>query len=312
MTSRLPPDWVPPVARRQSGLFTVRQAREAGATEAQIRRRRSSGRWVTVVGGALTPAGSAIDAWTIVDAVALTWPDAVVSLSTAAQLYRIPVPDDGRVHLIVSKRTRSRRGVATHELDLDPRDVVHAGRGRVTSRERTVLDCIGWLPPSDSERLVAWAATRELVSTALIERALHERPRSWGSTARRRALTDVERGTLSAAERRLRLILRRKQLRGFEFNQRIDDDDGVVGRADALHRAARLVIEVDGFEYHARTQFQQDRTKQNRLVAFGYTVLRFTWEDLTRRPDVVADQIERLVARRLPRTVPGSRTDPSL
>jgi very-short-patch-repair endonuclease len=48
---------------------------------------------------------------------------------------------------------------------------------------------------------------------------------------------------------------------------------------------ARLVIEIDGFAYHGdRDRFQRDRTRQNRLVAAGWTVLRFTWADLRHRP----------------------------
>jgi very-short-patch-repair endonuclease len=38
-----------------------------------------------------------------------------------------------------------------------------------------------------------------------------------------------------------------------------------------------LVIEVDGWAYHRTPdRFQRDRERQNRLVAAGWTVLRFT------------------------------------
>ena len=43
--------------------------------------------------------------------------------------------------------------------------------------------------------------------------------------------------------------------------------------------------------------FQADRTRQNRLVAAGYTVLRFTWADLTLRPDDVGTQVAATLAR---------------
>lgn len=65
----------------------------------------------------------------------------------------------------------------------------------------------------------------------------------------------------------------------------------MIARADVLFRSERLVIEVDGYAYHGRQRFQEDRTRQNRLVAHGYTVLRFTWADLTQRPDEVSAQV---------------------
>jgi very-short-patch-repair endonuclease len=50
---------------------------------------------------------------------------------------------------------------------------------------------------------------------------------------------------------------------------------------------ARVAVEVDGRAWHsAGDRFQHDRSRQNALVAAGWTVLRFTWADLTQRPDL--------------------------
>jgi very-short-patch-repair endonuclease len=54
-----------------------------------------------------------------------------------------------------------------------------------------------------------------------------------------------------------------------------------------------LAIEVDGYGPHSsRRAFQSDRDRQNTLVGLGWTVLRFTWADVVKRPEHVA----RLVA----------------
>jgi very-short-patch-repair endonuclease len=54
------------------------------------------------------------------------------------------------------------------------------------------------------------------------------------------------------------------------------------------------VVEVDGWESHrTRVAFQQDRTTTNALQLDGFVVLRFTWEDVNRRPAMVACQIRR-------------------
>lgn len=293
---RLPPGWSPPVAQGQLGLFTARQAREAGASPDQVQRRRASGAWVQVRGDALAPRDLVTGPRHHAEAIGLTWGDAVACLGTAARLYGLPVPDEDVERAVVPRRRPSRDRVVTHRYPLDASDVVRIGGSLVTTRTRTLLDCVGRLEPAAAERLVVWAVTRELLGERDLQQALAEGPRRWGNTQRRQALDDVRAGTLSAAERRLRRIVRRSGLTGWVFDQPIRDDHGLVGRADALFVAERLVIETDGFEHHAVTQFQADRDKQNRLIAAGYTVLRFTWFDLTHRPDHVIDQIRRTLA----------------
>ena len=59
-----------------------------------------------------------------------------------------------------------------------------------------------------------------------------------------------------------------------------------------------MAIEVDGYEHHSSPEaFQRDRTRQNRLVALGWTVLRFTWDDVVKRPAMVAQTIRDAVNR---------------
>lgn len=55
---------------------------------------------------------------------------------------------------------------------------------------------------------------------------------------------------------------------------------------------ARLVVEIDGWAFHTDPdRFEHDRARQNLLVGAGYRVLRFTWAQLTERPDWVVDQV---------------------
>ncbi len=54
------------------------------------------------------------------------------------------------------------------------------------------------------------------------------------------------------------------------------------------------MAEVDGLHAHATAaQLQSDLRRQNRLVALGYRVLRFTWHDVVQRPTAVATSIGR-------------------
>lgn len=298
MTERLPRGWVPTIATHQFGLFTRTQAVAAGATPAQVRRRRESGTWRTVVGDALALRGAdRVEPWRRVQAAGLTWPDAVVCFSTAALVHHLPVPDDGVVHVVVPNRRASRSGLVAHELDLDRRDVIQVGLARVTALDRTLYDCIGRLPRDGAERLVTWAATRERIDRGALADAVAAHHGAWGNIQRRQALSDLAAGAYNAAERRLQTILRQAGIVGWDGDQRLDLEPGVVVRVDVLFRRARLVVEVDGFASHGAAQFQDDRTRQNRLVAAGFTVLRFTWWDLVDRPRFVAAQVRATLAR---------------
>lgn len=291
--SRLPPHWVPEVARRQDGVFTPAQAIRAGATPAQVRHRRDRGIWRTVLGAGLVAHGSEDTPRRRIQAGGLTWPGSVAAFTTAAVFHRLPVPDDRLFHAVVRHHPRQRTGMVPHRVSLGAGDVVVVGAGAVTTVERTVLDCLGRRGPDDAQRLAAWAATREILTAEVLERAIDARGRAWGTRALRRALDDVSRGSLSAAERRLHRLLERGGLRGWEADVRVHDADGLIGRVDVLFPAVKVVIEVDGYAYHSSASFQSDRTKQNRLVAAGYTVLRFTWADLTDRPDDVVLAVRR-------------------
>ena len=58
----------------------------------------------------------------------------------------------------------------------------------------------------------------------------------------------------------------------------------------------RIAIEVDGWAHHSDVdRFRHDRQRQNTLVALGWTVLRFTWTDLTDRPAYVIATIRTLL-----------------
>jgi very-short-patch-repair endonuclease len=56
-------------------------------------------------------------------------------------------------------------------------------------------------------------------------------------------------------------------------------------------------VEIDGMRAHISPEaFRQDRSKQNRLINAGYRGLRFTWWDLTQRPDRVIPQVREALA----------------
>lgn len=61
---------------------------------------------------------------------------------------------------------------------------------------------------------------------------------------------------------------------------------------DFLWSAHRLVVETDGFRAHrSRAAFERDHTRNAVLESAGYRVRRFTYRQVTRRPDWVAARI---------------------
>lgn len=65
---------------------------------------------------------------------------------------------------------------------------------------------------------------------------------------------------------------------------------------DFLWEQHRLVVEVDGYEFHrGRRSFEADRTRDAELIMLGYRVVRFTYRQVTEQPAVVASRIRGLL-----------------
>ena len=74
--------------------------------------------------------------------------------------------------------------------------------------------------------------------------------------------------------------------------------DGVrVGRVDFAWPELRVVVEADGFAFHAdRRAYRDDRRRSNALVLAGWRVLRFTWEDVVQHPERVVASVRTVLA----------------
>ena len=65
---------------------------------------------------------------------------------------------------------------------------------------------------------------------------------------------------------------------------------------DVLWAAARLVVELDGWQDHGtRHAFQRDRARDATLLRAGYRTLRLTHDQVMRQPAWVVDTLRALL-----------------
>lgn len=165
----------------------------------------------------------------------------------------------------------------------DPAVVVHRestqGAGPVVPLLTALVGVLRCLPTMDAVVAVDSALREGLVRATSISRLL----RGPGSVEARRRLGLADASSGSLLETVLRLALREA---GLSVACQVLVPG--VGRVDFVI-GGWLVVEVDGFEFHAdREHYRTDRRRANLLVAGGFRLLRFSYEDVMfRRSDVV-------------------------
>jgi very-short-patch-repair endonuclease len=282
----------PPQASLQDGVFTVAQALAAGYSHYRIRNLVRQGRWVAVLGSVYADRSAHLTHASLARAAVLVaGAGAVASHTTAARLWDIEVPPDPDVHATIEPRRRLViPGLRVHRVRLTEPELAMRREVLVTRLDRTVADCLLWLPEEAGRSMLTSSLQRRLLTYAEVCDALRHCGQRHGSTRAWSLVSEAASGAHSVAEIKAHSLLRRAGITGWRANAAVHDVDGLIGYVDILFDDARLVIEIDGRSYHSQERaFQIDRERQNRLVRAGCTVLRFTWSDLVHRPgDVVA------------------------
>ena len=166
-------------------------------------------------------------------------------------------------------------------------DITSIG-GFLYTPARTLVDLAHEIGERDLTRALREAQFRRLVHLPSMLAVLDHRR----SKALRELLTDLA-PTQSHLEDRLMDLCRRHGLPAPLTQQHV-----AGRRVDFLWPAERVVVEADGYQAHTTAAaFQLDRTTTNDLQLAGYTTLRSTYADVTRRPARVAGQIHRALAR---------------
>lgn len=222
-------------------------------------------------------------------------PGALLSHQDAAALHGILPPVDSLlIHVTKAGRSARHPGIAVHaRRSVDPVDATHLRGIPVTAVARTLVD-IAATPRltkavNEAERLGKLDA-RELAAALARTRGRHD---AAAAVRLRRELDRIEaigwQLTRSDLEDALDALVRDHALPPPRTNLKIERRE-----VDAVWPAERVAVEVDGWDAHrGRVAFQRDRTKTNALTLAGWTVLRFTWTDVTRHPADTAAAIKR-------------------
>jgi very-short-patch-repair endonuclease len=284
------------ILARQAGVIGRDQAIRAGLSRDAVDHRLRLRRWRPLHPRVYLASGHRYDDEVRIRAAAL-WAGegAVVCGVAAAWWHGMAERPPATVAVTVPRQRYPRRrpGVNVRSRELAAEDVLERRGVTVTAHPLTALEAAVEL--GDRGSLLLDRALQRLVAFPTVYQAYCRNLGSHGSASAGRMLTAAADRSASVAERLLVAMLR---------------DSGATGwhcafpaagyLIDIAFPASRVAIEVDGWAWHVDAERSQaDKRRQNVLVRSGWTILRYTWHDLSSRPRAVLAEIAREVARGL-------------
>lgn len=279
------------LARRQHGLFTADQAVANGVTGEVLRNLIHAG-WCARLGDRIyrVEAAPRTKEQALL-AATLVHTRAAASHRASADHWGVPGYGGAAPEVTVEhgRNRRTKLGLIHGSLRLPDRHVTVRRSVPVTTIARTIFDLAGIEPREKVGKALDYATSRKLCTLRQVNQvffALAGQGRR-GTVTMRALLEERGEGYVPPAtelERVGRKVFREGGVPDPEFEVHLGDDD-LIGRVDCYWREARLVVELDGARYHdGLSARESDRQRDNRLMAAGWRVLRFTWDDLTLRP----------------------------
>ena len=270
---------------RQAGVISLSQARAAGLTERQVEHRVKSGEWLAVRRGVYRLHAAAPLPETALWA-ALLWAGPTAWLTEQGAAWWWGMEPEAPTCWTFAGVTggRSSPGVRLTQAFVDPRDRQRHRGIPVVSRPWAVLTTAArWERdrPGRGIHLVDHAKQTRAVRQEELQRAFDRHAGCWGSTSMRRLLLRTGDRAQSELERLAVSQLRQAGITGFQPNLTVRLRDGQAVEIDIAFPDRRIAIELDGYAFHSgAAAFRKDARRGNRLMAAGWTVRRFTWDDL--------------------------------
>lgn len=288
-------------AAAQHGHVSVAQALSLGVTPDHLYRLTKQGGVLRVHRGVYRVASTPVTfEGRAMAAVLAAGEGAAASHSWAARLLgatRIPVSVEPEV-ICPGPNPPKIPGVRAHRSrELESCDVLKSHGVPTTSGARTAID----LAHGRLDEVAIMALVDDLIALEATSRAWQHR-RACQLSNGRAGVDVIIRITKPGAEDEFRSWLERffdvTVVRGFglprpSYNVSVRDQRGLIGLADALWKLRReVVVEIDGLRFHLLSRERQaDARKTNRYTLSGRIALRFSYLDVVRTPDKVAEQI---------------------
>ncbi|MHC1559046.1 DUF559 domain-containing protein [Actinomycetospora sp. C-140] len=292
------------LARAQHGVLSLAQAREAGLSEATVRRRLATRAWLPAGVRVVQVAEHEQTAESRTVAAMLSVGDGAVLVGRSAvwwwDLHERP-PALVEIALGRDRQVRPREGVDLHRRDVAAVDRCRHRRLAVTTRACSVLDAAKSLGLADGAQLMDRALLRRRVRLRDLQAVHYRTIGRVGAPLAAKLLALAAGGARSEAERLSHRLMRAGGIQGWSANTEILLPG--YGRAvgDVVFDAQKVVVEVDGWAYHrGQRAFLLDGPRQSALAAAGWAVLRTHWHQLTCEPDTFLATLRRTLAVRSP------------
>jgi hypothetical protein len=286
-----------------AGVITRSEALALGMKPATLARRVQKGHLV-VVGKGLYVQPGVMEAERTTLLAATHALDAIASHQSAARLHGLDSVGSSDITVTVPVRKSNRFGPATvHQLtDLEEGEVMMIRGIPTTDPTRTIIDLAAVLGSTALATILDEAHRKGLTSYEKVAVRLESLARRGkpGVTKLRSVLKPRLEGFVvseSALETRLHALISRAGLPLPTAQFRPPWLKSVNGRVDLAYVDERLIVEGDSRRFHGTPEsFQADRHRDNLAQLAGWRILRFTWEDITRRPSYVVDSIRRALS----------------
>ncbi len=286
---------------RQAGTITRTQALAAGLSARQIEHLLSTREWLVAFTGVYRLHASVPLPETRLVAASLWLGPSVLLADEGATWWWGVLPDPpARWTFVGHSRRRPPADVRVVDAFVDPQDRwTHRGLP-VLSRPWSVLRAAAALEKTRAGSGIAVidrAKQTHAVQQRELQRALDRHPGCWGSSTMRTLLARTGDGAHSELERVAVATLRSAGITGFRPNLTVRLSDGSVAEIDIAFVDRRIAIELDGFAFHSSaSSFRRDLRRSNRLMADGWTVRRFSWDDVVGDPQGFIDTVLELLA----------------
>jgi hypothetical protein len=276
---------LPSVAAAQLGLVTRAQALEAGLTEAAVRWRVESGRWVCVQRGVYSTSPGRDD-WQSKALAALLrigLPSALCGPSAGFLWGLVPHPGvDIHVAVPVGRRPETTPGVVVSRSRYAFERTDERAWPHRIGVDHTVFDLAQGQPLDRAVALVAKAVQTRRTTVRNLRSALGQRPNQAHHALLLEVLDDVAAGTESAAERRYTRDVERAHGLPSAVRQAAGAGDT---RCDNDYESVRVKVEVDGRLGHAGWANQQrDGRRDRRNAGASWLTVRVYWSDVAVTP----------------------------